>query len=281
MEVILLERIESLGQMGDVVNVKPGYARNYLLPQKKALRATEENRRHFEEHRAQLETVNVERRTAAEQVATRLEGLAVVLIRQAGEAGQLYGSVNARDIAHEVTRAGFTMERRQVQLPQPIKALGLYEVRIALHPEVGTGVTVNVARSADEAQIQAKTGKAVVQLEEEEKEKEEKAATGQEEKGREGEAPATRPLRGLVILMPVVGTQGIQEGLEVLRLSEVAIDRGEAHVGDLIQIGERVHDQLADVLRAHLGLARALEATDDAVDHQFDPTRAIECARTS
>ena len=168
MEVILLERIETLGQMGDVVNVKPGYARNYLLPQKKALRATEENRRHFEEHRAQLETVNVERRTAAEQVATRLEGLAVVLIRQAGEAGQLYGSVNARDIAHEVTRAGFTVERRQVQLPQPIKALGLYEVRIALHPEVGTGVTVNVARSEDEAQIQAKTGKAVVHLEEEE-----------------------------------------------------------------------------------------------------------------
>ncbi len=190
MEVILLERIDSLGQMGDVVNVKPGYARNYLLPQKKALRATEENRRHFEEHRAQLQTVNVERRTAAEQVATRLEGLAVVLIRQAGEAGQLYGSVNARDIAHEVTRAGFTIERRQVQLPQPIKALGLYEVRIALHPELGTGVTVNVARSEDEAQIQAKTGKAVVQLEEEEKEKDEKAATGQEEKGREGEGTA-------------------------------------------------------------------------------------------
>ncbi len=190
MEVILLERIESLGQMGDVVNVKPGYARNYLLPQKKALRATEENRRNFEEHRVQLETVNVERRTAAEQVATRLEGLAVVLIRQAGEAGQLYGSVNARDIAHEVTRAGFTVERRQVQLPQPIKALGLYEVRIALHPEVGAGVTVNVARSADEAQIQAKTGKAVVQLEEEEKEKEEKVATGQEEKGGEGEGEA-------------------------------------------------------------------------------------------
>ncbi len=186
MEVILLERIESLGQMGDVVNVKPGYARNYLLPQKKALRATQENRRRFEEQRAQLETVNVERRTDAQEVGTRLDRLAVVLIRQAGEAGQLYGSVNARDIAHEVTRAGFTVERRQVHLPQPIKALGLYSVRIALHPEIGVGVTVNVARSEDEAEIQAKTGKAVVHLDEEE------ADTGEEEKGRrgEGEAPA-------------------------------------------------------------------------------------------
>ncbi len=165
MEVILLERIETLGQMGDVVNVKPGYARNYLLPQRKALRATEENRRQFEGQRVQLEATNLERRQAAQEVGARLDGLAVVLIRQAGDAGQLYGSVNARDIAKEVTQAGFTVERRQVQLPQTIKALGLYSVRIALHPELVVGVSVNVARSKDEAQIQAKTGKAVVNLE--------------------------------------------------------------------------------------------------------------------
>ncbi len=165
MEVILLERIETLGQMGDVVNVKPGYARNYLLPQRKALRATEENRRQFEGQRVQLEAANLEQRDAAQEVGARLDGLAVVLIRQAGDAGQLYGSVNARDIAKEVTQAGFTVERRQVQLPQTIKALGLYSVRIALHPELVVGVSVNVARSKDEAQIQAKTGKAVVNLE--------------------------------------------------------------------------------------------------------------------
>ena len=164
MEVILLERIETLGQMGDVVNVKPGYARNYLLPQKKALRATEENRRHFEGQRTQLEATNLERRDAAQEVGARLDGLAVVLIRQAGDPGQLYGSVNARDIAKEVTGAGFTVERRQVQLPHSIKALGLYSIHIALHPEFVVDVTVNVARSEDEANIQAKTGKAVVNL---------------------------------------------------------------------------------------------------------------------
>jgi large subunit ribosomal protein L9 len=173
MEVILLERIETLGQMGDVVNVKPGYARNYLLPQKKALRATEENRRHFEGQRVQLEAANLEQRQAAQEVGTRLDGLAVVLIRQAGDAGQLYGSVNARDIAKEVTQAGFTVERRQVQLPQTIKALGLYSVRIALHPELVVGVTVNVARSEDEAGIQAKTGKAVVNLDLEQEQEQE------------------------------------------------------------------------------------------------------------
>jgi len=173
MEVILLERIETLGQMGDVVNVKPGYARNYLLPQKKALRATAENRRQFEGQRAQLEATNLERRDAAQEVGARLDGLAVVLIRQAGDAGQLYGSVNARDIAKEVTQAGFTVERRQIQLPHSIKALGLYSVRIALHPELVVGVTVNVARSEDEAGIQAKTGKAVVSLELEQEQEQE------------------------------------------------------------------------------------------------------------
>lgn len=162
MEVILLERIEKLGQMGDVVNVKPGYARNYLLPQKKAMRATEENRAHFEGQRAQLEAVNLERRTEAEAVAAKLDGLTVMMIRQAGDAGQLYGSVNARDISAAVSEAGFTITRQQVKLLHPIKAVGIHTVRVNLHPEVSVAVRTNVARSTEEAQIQAETGAAVV-----------------------------------------------------------------------------------------------------------------------
>jgi large subunit ribosomal protein L9 len=162
MEVILLERIAKLGQMGDVVKVKPGFARNYLLPKKKALRATEANKKYFEARRAQLEAQNLELKSEAEKVAAKLNGLAVVLIRQAGEAGQLYGSVSARDIAAAVTGAGFTIERRQVELNQPIKAIGLYKVAVDLHPEVRVTVTVNVARSPEEAEIQAKTGAAVI-----------------------------------------------------------------------------------------------------------------------
>lgn len=162
MEVILLERIAKLGQMGDVVKVKPGFARNYLLPKKKALRATEANKKYFEARRAQLEAQNLELKAEAEKVAAKLDGLAVVLIRQAGEAGQLYGSVSARDIAAAVTQAGFTIERRQVELNQPIKAVGLYKVAVDLHPEVRVTVTVNVARSPEEAEIQAKTGAAVI-----------------------------------------------------------------------------------------------------------------------
>ena len=166
MEVILLERIETLGQMGDVVNVRPGFARNYLLPQKKAVTASEESRKQFEAKRAQLEAQNLERRKDAEQVAKKLDGLFVVMIRQAGDAGQLYGSVNARDIANAVTEAGFTVERRQINLDQPIKTLGLNPVRVALHPEVFVTVTANVARSAEEAKIQEETGEAVVRAEE-------------------------------------------------------------------------------------------------------------------
>ena len=167
MEVILLERIETLGQMGDVVKVKPGYARNYLLPQKKALRATEDNRREFEEKRVQLEADNLDHRQDAEKVGAKLDCLSVTLIRQAGEAGQLYGSVRSHDIADCVKEAGFDIDRRQVQLSYPIKTLGVHEVRIDLHPEVAVSVAANVARSEDEAKIQAKTGKAVVRLEEE------------------------------------------------------------------------------------------------------------------
>lgn len=157
-DVILLERIERLGQMGDVVAVKPGYARNYLLPQKKALRATEANRRVFEAQRAQLEARNLEQRKEAEQVAKRLDGAKVVLIRQAGESGQLYGSVSARDIAGALTDQGFSVSRDQVAIDKPMKTLGLFPVRIVLHPEVAVEVTVNIARSTDEAEMQEKRG---------------------------------------------------------------------------------------------------------------------------
>jgi large subunit ribosomal protein L9 len=155
-EVILLERVEKLGQMGQVVKVRPGYARNYLLPEKKALRATKENLAYFENRKAQLVAQNLERKSEAEQVAKKLDGILVVVIRQAGESGQLYGSVTARDIADAVTGAGFTVGRSQVVLDKAIKTLGLYKQRIVLHPEVAVHVTVNVAQSAEEAEMQAK-----------------------------------------------------------------------------------------------------------------------------
>lgn len=161
MEIILLERIEHLGQMGDVVRVRPGYARNFLLPQKKAVRATDINRKRFEEERAQLEATNLQRKAEAEAVAAKLDGLTVVLIRQAGEAGQLYGSVSARDVADAVTAGGFTVTRQQIRLGQPIKTLGLHKVAVGLHPEVAVSITVNVARTQDEADTQTRTGAAV------------------------------------------------------------------------------------------------------------------------
>jgi large subunit ribosomal protein L9 len=154
-DLILLERVEKLGQMGQVVKVKPGYARNYLLPQKKAMRATKENLAYFQTQRAQLEANNLERKSEAGEVGAKLEGLSVVLIRQAGESGQLYGSVAARDIAEAVTASGFTVEKRQIVLERPIKTLGLHRVRVMLHPEVGVTVTANVAQSEDGARMQA------------------------------------------------------------------------------------------------------------------------------
>jgi large subunit ribosomal protein L9 len=160
MDVILLERVESLGQMGDVVKVKPGYARNYLLPQHKAMRATKENREHFEQQRVQLEAQNLKKREEAAAVATKLEGQNVVIIRQAGEFGQLYGSVSTRDIAVAVTAAGFTVDRRQILLDLPIKVLGLHKTRVALHPEVIVSVMLNVAQTEEEAAAQA-AGKTV------------------------------------------------------------------------------------------------------------------------
>lgn len=155
-ELILMQRVEHLGQMGEVVRVKPGYARNYLLPQKKAIRATKANLERFESQRAQLEAQNIKRREEAERLAERMAGLSVVIIRQAGEGGNLYGSVSARDIADAVTAGGLTINRSQVVLEQPIKSVGLGQVRVALHPEVSLPVTVNVARSPEEAEKQSR-----------------------------------------------------------------------------------------------------------------------------
>jgi large subunit ribosomal protein L9 len=156
MQVILLERIGRLGQMGDVVNVKDGYARNFLLPQKKALRATEENLARFEKNRAQLEARNLELKKEAEAVAAKLNGQAFIVIRQAGDTGQLYGSATPRDIAEIVTAGGFTVDRRQIVLDRPIKTLGIHPIRVALHPEVVVQVSLNVARTPDEAERQAR-----------------------------------------------------------------------------------------------------------------------------
>ena len=156
MQIILLERIGRLGQMGDVVNVKDGYARNFLLPQKKALRATEENLARFEKERTQLEARDLELKKEAEAVAAKLAGQSFLAIRQAGDTGQLYGSVTTRDIAEVVTAGGFSIDRRQIVLDRPIKTLGLHPIRVALHPEVIVQVSLNVARSQDEAERQAR-----------------------------------------------------------------------------------------------------------------------------
>ncbi|MGI9408365.1 MAG: 50S ribosomal protein L9 [Hyphomicrobiaceae bacterium] len=156
MQIILLERIAKLGQMGDVVTVKDGFARNFLLPQGKALRANKTNKEVFERDRAQLEARNLEAKKEAEGVAEKLDGQSFIIIRQAGDTGQLYGSVSTRDISEEISEGGFSIDRRQVLLDRPIKALGLLELMISLHPEVEAGVTINVARSADEAERQAR-----------------------------------------------------------------------------------------------------------------------------
>ncbi len=157
-EIVLMERVERLGQMGDVVRVKPGFARNFLLPQGKALRATKENLALFESRRAQLEAENLRRKEEAEAVAGKMEGLVVTLIRQAGGTNQLYGSVTGRDVAEGVREAGFTIHARQVLLERAIKELGMHEVRVALHPEVTVNVMANVARTVEEAEIQATGG---------------------------------------------------------------------------------------------------------------------------
>jgi large subunit ribosomal protein L9 len=163
MEVVLLERVAKLGQMGEVVNVKQGYARNFLLPQGKALRATPANMKRFEVDRAQLEARNLEAKGEAEKVAGTLDGQAFVVIRSASDGGALFGSVTTRDIADAATAGGFSLDKRQVTLDHPIKELGLHAVTIVLHPEVDATITINVARSREEAEIQA-SGKTIQEL---------------------------------------------------------------------------------------------------------------------
>lgn len=198
-EVILLERIERLGTLGQVVKVRPGYARNFLLPQKKALRATKANLELFEKEREQLEAKNAALRAQSQDVGTHMDNAKLVVIRQASETGQLYGSVTARDIAEAAEEAGHTIERSMVQIGTPIKTLGLFPVKIRLHPEVTVTVSVNVAHSPEEAAIQAEKGAALVKAAAKEAEAEaEKASVegiGKEKKGKkakkaEGEADA-------------------------------------------------------------------------------------------
>jgi large subunit ribosomal protein L9 len=168
MEVILLERIAKLGQMGDVVRVKDGYGRNFLLPQGKALRATSDNRKRFESMKADLEARNLERRGEAEQVAEKLNGKSFVVLRQAAETGQLYGSVSSRDIVTLLGEGGFKVERAQIALNAPIKTIGIHPVPVALHPEVESSITVTVARSADEAERLARGEDVLTRREEQE-----------------------------------------------------------------------------------------------------------------
>jgi len=189
MEVILLERVGKLGQMGEVVRVKDGFARNFLLPQGKALRATKESRTKFEGMKVQLEARNLEARKEAEGVASKLDGQSFIVLRQASESGQLYGSVSARDIATIITDGGFSAERSQIALHNPIKMIGLHSIAVALHPEVEAKISINVARNADEAERQAR-GEDVTRRRDED---EEDAATAAEaaalfEKPEEAEA---------------------------------------------------------------------------------------------
>lgn len=153
-KVVLLQRVSGLGHIGDVVNVKPGFARNYLLPKKIALRATKENMKYFEEKRASIEAANAETRAQAEKIAEKMKGLSVVLIRQASERGHLYGSVTGRDIAAAIKDAGYVVTAGQIDLGMPIKELGVYDVIVNLHPEVAISVKLNVAKSEEEAQLQ-------------------------------------------------------------------------------------------------------------------------------
>jgi len=190
MEVILLERVSKLGQMGEVVRVRDGYARNFLLPQGKALRATEGNRKRFEKERVQLEARNLERRNEAESVATKLNGQSIIVIRQAGATGQLYGSVSTRDIAESLKSAGFTVERGQIELNHPIKTIGVHAVSVVLHPEVESSITVNVARSEDEAERQARGEDLTVVAQDIDEEVEENEEAAEETAEASEEAPA-------------------------------------------------------------------------------------------
>jgi large subunit ribosomal protein L9 len=184
MQVILLERVEKLGQMGDEVRVKDGFARNFLLPKKKALRATKANRDYFQTQKAHLEANNLKLKSEAEKIGQKLDGKAFILIRQAGDRGQLYGSVSPRDIADSMEKAGFKVDRHQVTISVAIKAIGLFTIPVVLHPEVKVNITVNVARSEDEAERQAR-GENVLA----EKTEAEEAKVAAEELFEEGAAP--------------------------------------------------------------------------------------------
>jgi len=179
MEIILLERVENLGQMGDVVKVRDGYARNFLLPLKKALRANDANKERFEHQRADLEARNLERKTEADAVSEKLDGRSFIVIRQASEMGLLYGSVSTRDISEAASIEGVSIERGQVRLDKPIKNLGITAVRIRLHPEVVATIEINVARSEEEAERQAR-GENVLQQTDDESENEETDTQGAE-----------------------------------------------------------------------------------------------------
>jgi large subunit ribosomal protein L9 len=192
MEVILLERVAKLGQMGEVVRVKDGFARNFLLRQGKALRATEENKKRFEGMKQQLEARNLELKGEAEKVGSKVDGQTFVVLRQASEAGQLYGSVSTRDIAAILTDNGFTVSRNQIALNMPIKGIGLHKVPLALHPEIEVSITVNVARSPDEAERQARGEDVTLRRDEDEEEAEQArvAAEAFFEQPQEGEGEA-------------------------------------------------------------------------------------------
>ncbi|MEM7238563.1 MAG: 50S ribosomal protein L9 [Pseudomonadota bacterium] len=203
MDIVLLERVEKLGQMGDVVTVRDGYARNFLLPQGKALRANKANLAQFEAQRAQLEAQNLELKSEADRVADDLDGQQFVVIRSASEAGALYGSVSTRDVAEIVTEGGVTISKNQVRLERPVKELGLHTMRIVLHPEVAAEVTINVARSAEEAEIQA-SGKSIQEVRAEEEAETEfdlaelfddmgSAATDEGDDEGDGPAPVAEP----------------------------------------------------------------------------------------
>ena len=162
MEVILLERVENLGIMGDVVRVKPGYARNFLFPNEKAVPASNENKASFENKRLEIEAKNIETKAEAEKVASKIKGEILILVRQAGDSGQLYGSVNSRDIKNTLKDMGYELDRNQISLNKPIKSVGIHNVSIALHPEIYVEVIANVTRSEEEAKIQTETGEAVI-----------------------------------------------------------------------------------------------------------------------
>ena len=158
MELILLEKVNNLGLMGDLVRVKPGYARNYLLPQKKALKNTEENRKYFEDKRVEIEARNLELRNEAQEVSEKIDGQSFIVIRSASETGSLYGSVTKRDIATAATESGLSIDRKQIELNRPFKEIGIYQVKVNLHPEVETSIYINIARTVEEAEAQTDAG---------------------------------------------------------------------------------------------------------------------------